>query len=964
MSIRKHHRRWRPAAGSLGVLMAALAQAGLAQTPIAAAQKPLAPATTTPATVLPFGLGTVQQQGLPAQAPQPNVPAWAQPAGMAPGAQSGVLPRSLSQTAQTPKGPTQLIDLPRLDDQAIKELVSSLITQFEITNDYAPAGEALQKLIPVPAVVAAVGPVLARTDEYKRTLLMRFGYVRRPGQLPQLWARGMVAPDVAAINPDSAQIEPAVSAILASREKSETDISLGDLRSQIINLAYIDADSAVGMLKAMGFNVGTAEKPFASSGAFGNSSAFGNGNAYGNASAFGSISLPANQPFGPLGTGPWQGGAMSSLNAGASATPTGQRRVHNRELPIVIRMPAPNPQDVGLVGAGSDGSVTPTGTGQSGVTAILGTSGRLATETLASPTSQLMVLYNPDRPEQFGQVRKVISESIDTPARQIVIEAMVLEVTSTGLRDLGVQWNYQKGLNALAIGSLTAGSGSNTLSFTRNSSITEATKSFFVKVEALVQTGKAEVLARPSVLTLDNRQASIRVGTDIPIATSRDASSGAESRVSYSFFYLPTGIQLNVRPRIDNEGREVSLQVDAAVSTTVANLGTQIRSPGDVVLAAAPAVSTRRVQTYARIPNSTPLIIGGLISRSRDEVKDATPLLGELPLIGALFRGKKETSNRDEVIIILTPYVLEQGRAGIEAALPKDAPAFEYSRENALFRKNVRLRAEDTINLAYIRENARLRHFRSVVNQVAAIDPARVQRSPLALVASNRTPGESTLMTGVLYGVIANHYAGPPVQPKHMQLIMQRDKGEVKMRSLADVLAQLGDGRSAESFFSAHPDKCVTIAFNTSRNKLQSGNILAEPEPQIGTIACKPDRSDWSNLLYELNRDEDAHTILLKDESDLLRLSHAIAVRRLIQINGGKGMIDFDHLGIGRVLSLPEFGDDQNHLLEADVADYFYLSQHSFRQFEHEFERGMAAIDAALRNGKFSDIVPEPVLKP
>jgi hypothetical protein len=530
-----------------------------------------------------------------------------------------------------------------------------------------------------------------------------------------------------------------------------------------------------------------------------------------------------------------------------------------------------------------------------------------------------------------------------------------------------VQWNYQKGLNTLAIGSLTAGSGVNTLNFLRDTSVAEAAKNFFVKIEALVQTGKAEVLARPSVLTLDNRQASIRIGTDIPIATSRDASSGSESRVSYSFFYLPTGIQLNVRPRIDNDGREVSLQVDAAVSTTVANSGAQIRSPGDVVLAAAPAVSTRRVQTYARIPNSTPLIIGGLISRTRDDVKDATPLLGELPVVGALFSARKESTTRDEVIIVLTPYVLEQGRMGIEAAMPKDAPAFEYSRDNALFRKNVRLRAEDTMNIAYIRENARLLRYRNLVNRIAEIDPTRVDNTPLALVQGNRTPGESTLMTGLLYGVIAHHYDGEPVPPERMSLFLERDKGEVVVRSLADVIARLGNGRTPESFFQKNPAKCVAITFSASRHALDAGKVLAEPEPRIHVVDCKPDRSDWASRLYELNRntvDTEFNTILIKDSSDFLKLSHAIALRRLIQINGGKSTIDFDHLGIGRVMSLPEFGAGQKHLLEADVARYFYLSQHALREFEEDFESGMAAIDKILRSGKFNDIVAPADLPP
>jgi Flp pilus assembly secretin CpaC len=805
--------------------------------------------------------------------------------------------------------------------------------------------------------VVALGPVLARLDAQKKLLLIRFGYLRQPGQLPQLWASGITAPDPKVPNPDGALIEAAVDAILASRDKSEVDIAITELRSQVINLAYVDADSAVGMLKAMGFNVSITDRMVTP--ATNPATVF---------PGYGSAMVQQPMPQQSIYGGAWPlqqpGGIQGQFQPNA---PHSARKIRNQELPIIIRMPGPNAQDVGLVGAGADGAVAATGTGQNGVTSILGTSGRLATETLSSPTSQLMVLYNPDRPEQLGLARKAIAESIDTPARQVVIEAMVLEVTSSGLRDLGVQWNYQKGLNTLAIGSLSAGSALNTLSFLRDTSLAAAVKTFFVKVEALVQAGKAEVLARPSVLTLDGRQASIRIGTDIPIATSRDASSGSESRVSYSFFYLPTGIQLNVRPRIDNDGREVSLQIDAAVSTTVANLGAQIRSPGDVVLAAAPAVSTRRVQTYARIPNSTPLIIGGLISRTRDEVKDATPLLGELPVIGALFGAKKETSTRDEVIIVLTPYVLEDGRAGIEAAMPKDAPEFEYSRDNALFRKNVRLRAEDTLNLAYIRENARLLRYRALVNRIAASDPTRVDHTPLALVQRNQTPGESTLMTGLLYGVIANHYDGERIPPERMQLFLERDKGEVVVRTLADVLARLGDGRTPESFFQQNPGKCLAITFSAARTELNAGNVLAEPEPRIRVVDCKPDRSDWSTVLHELNRntaETEFHTILLKDRSDFLKLSHAIALRRLIQINGGKSTVNFERLGVGRVLSLPEFGVKQNHLLEADVARYFYLSQHSLREFEDDFEAGMSAIDKTLRSGKFNDIVAPADLPP
>ncbi|MES2898523.1 MAG: hypothetical protein V4723_02290 [Pseudomonadota bacterium] len=944
-------------AGCMPVVLAGFTGAALAQS---WPPQPLPGPTPQPAVTAPY-----QGQMAPAfPGAAPGMPAQGQYPGQM---QAGYPPQQAFQSApaglpfaatqsQLPKGPVQLVNLPRMDNRAISELIASLVSRFELEKGYGPATAAMQKELPVPTTVVAVGPLLARLDGNKKKHLLRFGYLRQQGQLPQLWASGIVLPDATAPNPDLVQVEAALNLILASRQMNEADLSMTDLRAQVINLAYIDADSAVGMLKAMGFNIGGADRV----GSVAAPSGFGT-------SPFGFGQAPVQQGFpGSVGFQPFQqpgqmpGGMLQQGPLGAS-TPGPGRRIRNDELPLVIRMPGPNPQDVGLVGASADGSTGAPGTGQNGVTTILGTTTKLSTETLSSPTTQLMVMYNPNRPEQLGLVRKAIAESIDTPARQLVIEAMVLEVTSSGLNDLGVQWNLQKGLNTLALGSLTAGAAADTLIFSRNTSLAEhLAKNFFVNVQALVQSGKAEVLARPSVLTLDNRQATIRIGTDIPIATSRDASSGSESRVSYSFFYLPTGIQLNVRPRIDNDGSEVSLQVDAAVSTTVANLGAQIRSPGDVILAAAPAVSTRRVQTYARIPNGTPLIIGGLISRTRDELKSSTPGLGQVPLLGKLFGATKESTFRDEVIIVLTPYVLEKGRVGLEAALPKDAPAFEYSRDNELFRKSVRLRAEDMLSTAYIRENARLVLYQKLANRIAASDPYRVDKTPLTQVLGKRVPGAQTLMTGLLYNVIGRHYDAPPIAIDRMQLFKPREQGEVVVQSLASLLAKFGDGRNPDSFFRLHPTKCLAITFAEHRQQYVAGNVLEEPEPKSRLVDCKPDRSDWAANLYELNKNTASanfNTILIKDRSDLVTLSNAIALRRLVAVNGGAASIDFDRIGVGRVLAMPEFGATQNHFLESEVARNFYLSHHYFRAFEDDFEESLSAIEKMLRSGKFNDII-------
>ncbi len=914
---------------------------------------------------VPFGAAN---PSTPPSQPVQNQPAYNQPAYNQPGYNPRVQPFGTNvQTpalpvAQAGPGRARLINLPRIDNRSIEEVIGGLVTRFEVEKGYGPATPDQIRKLPVPTKVVPVGTVLARTDGANTTHLQRFGYLRQVGQLPQLWSFGIsVTPAGVGVNPDTSQLDEAITSILASRETNEADIAISELKVEVVKLAYVDSESAVSILKSMGINVGGAD--MAQRAAQSGQSSPWSGNGFqGPQGAQGAQGFQGFQGYqGGQGGQGFQGAqGMQGMpsDAGSAQRPTVAGRIKNSELPLVIRTPAPNPQDVGLVGAG-DSYSSGTSTGPNGFTTMLGATNKLATETLSSPTSQLMVMFNPDRPEQLGRIRKIITEVIDTPARQIVIEAMVLEITSSGLEELGLQWNYQEGFNALTLGSLTPGSSVNTFALARNTSSPEFIKNFYIKLEALARDGKAEVLARPSVLTLDNRQATIRVGTDIPIATSRDTSSATDSRVSYSFFYLPTGIQLNVRPRIDNEGKEVSMQIDAAVSATVANLGVQIRSPGAVVLAAAPAVSTRRVQTYARIPNSTPLIIGGLISKNTDETVDKTPLLGDLPFLGSLFRAKRATGAKQEVIIVLTPYIIDQSGAGAHYALPKDAPSFDFKVDTDLFRSNVRLRAEDIPNTAYISENNRLQLYRALVKRIANGDPKRVEQPPLALILDKRIPSEQDLMAGVLGEVLRRRYQAAPILPSQMLLFNEREQGELVTSRLDSVLAKLGDGTTAASFFRMYPDKCLAITFVSHRKILRAGNVMEEPEPRTRLVNCKPDRSDWKAVLYELNRnttDTEFNTILIKDPSDLLLLARAIALRRLMQINGGAAALTMESVVVGRVIGLPEFGPAQVHMLDAVVARNFYLLQHYLRAFEEDFEKTMAEIDALLRSGKFSDV--------
>lgn len=810
-----------------------------------------------------------------------------------------------------------------MENKDIRELIGGLIAKFELENGYAKASADLQKALPPPEKVSGIGSAISRTGDDKKSYVLRFGYLRQPGQLPQLWALGLVLapPGPAALNPDAEKVDDTIKAILDSRQQNQANIPLASLETRVIRLSYIDVDSAMNLLKSMGINVIGGTPPPAAA------------------------APPA--PAAP-GTPPPPDVPPESV-----ALPN---TVNSSQLPLVIKMPGPGDRSAGLVGGGEAIAA-----GAMGTTAILGATTRLAPDTISSPPSQLMVMFHPDNPEQLARVRKLLSEHIDRPARQILVEAMVLEISKDALDELGISWAYQEGMQTLALGTLTAGAGANSIDFLKDSSRAFLTRNFLARVQALVRLGKAEVLSRPSVLTLDNRQATIRVGTDIPIATSKDASSATESRVSFSFQYLPTGIQLNIRPRADEEGREVSMIIDASVSATVPGEDLALRSPATgQVLASAPTIATRRVQTYARIPDNTPLIIGGLISLNAQEATDKVPGLGDLPLIGRLFRSTTVQSNKREVIIVLTPYVLPEGRANFQKALPKDDEAFD-SLDNQLFRDAYRLRAGDVFDTGYIRNNRRLVAYRDLVKRVAENDPLLAEKPPLPSIAENRIPGEQTLMNGMLYETLRRNDLGGEIIANRMLMFDDANGASFRARRLDSLIAEYGDGKDYRSFFAMHPDKAIAITFLAQR--ALPGDVLAEPKPKVAVVDCCRDRTAWKQILWDLNQPDadgrERSTILIKDESDIVKLSRAHYIKRMMLVNGGESRATISNFLVGRQVQIPEVRSTQTHLIDADVARFFLDTELYYISFEQQFERTLDEVDKLLRSDEFKLYIKE-----
>jgi general secretion pathway protein D len=260
-------------------------------------------------------------------------------------------------------------------------------------------------------------------------------------------------------------------------------------------------------------------------------------------------------------------------------------------------------------------------------------------------------------------IRTVIA-GLDKPKPQVLINVVFLQVTHDKDLDLGTgiaQGNATSnfGLTADAINAAAgpAAVTANAAAAAQNPSIYGMYYSIIGRdvnatIHALASTNKTEILSRPSILTRSNQQAMIMVGQTVPLTTGSriDATSGATiNTVSYQ----DIGIILRVTPFITADGMVemiVTPEISSLSQTTV-NVG-----PG----ATAPVIDKRSADTVVVTPSDQTVVIGGLISNENTDVEYKVPLLGDIPLLGYAFKHRAKTQTKTELLIFLTPHVVQR----------------------------------------------------------------------------------------------------------------------------------------------------------------------------------------------------------------------------------------------------------------------------------------------------------------
>jgi general secretion pathway protein D len=579
-------------------------------------------------------------------------------------------------------------------------------------------------------------------------------------------------------------------------------------------------------------------------------------------------------------------------------------------------------------------------------------------KTETDPINELLLFYDPSVPEEAGKIRRIINEQIDLPARKIMIEAMVLEISSQALDQLGVEWDFNSGREGISDGNFVQDKldGKNdSLILGRiaypaagnaqlDATITNVFREFNVRLQALVEDGAAQVLSRPSVLTLDNRMAFINVSEKIPIANTKFVKDYISA---VDFRDVVAGIQLAVRPRISSDGSEVSLQINAAVSARVPGKDQEVLGKDSVVLATAPTLSIREVKTYARIANDTPFIVGGLIAKDSEETLKKVPLLGDIPFLGALFRSKTETGQKREVIIVITPSVLPD-ESPVHAGMPKDDDLFDQF-GHRLFRDAYRIRAEDTFDLRYLTENKGLQKLQSTVDRVVSDHPQLSNTYPYKNFAEESVPGEEALVRRQIYEVLKRQKASQVLDEEKLIFFEKNRSQEAgfKVRFLAEYLREFAPFVLEKE----ESGKAFGLCFRMRRDSLAIDQLLEEPVPEIKIVDC-PDGEAWRSLLLESNKKSPGvsskQVIFLRNQADLNRLKNAILMKKIISLNATNYILKLKNFTRGRLLRMPTVREEDVELIDADVATCYYHSELYYSVLEESLQNDYTALKKVL----------------
>lgn len=253
-------------------------------------------------------------------------------------------------------------------------------------------------------------------------------------------------------------------------------------------------------------------------------------------------------------------------------------------------------------------------------------------------------------PVNYDRIKPVLEE-MDRPATQVLIKVLIAEVTHDDSLDLGAEFsilNLHNGHSEETKTGFNIGPALAATTATPGLVVQLLESNFTATIRALETAGKLDVLSRPYILASDNQLANITVGQEVPFITSSTISDTGQTLNTIQ--YSDVGIILDVVPHINPDG-QVILDVAPEISS-VTDQTVPISSNVE-----APIIAKRSARSRVAVQSGQTIVIGGLMEDKLTSTVNKVPLLGDIPLIGEIFKRTEKTKTKTELLIFLTPHV-------------------------------------------------------------------------------------------------------------------------------------------------------------------------------------------------------------------------------------------------------------------------------------------------------------------
>jgi general secretion pathway protein D len=270
----------------------------------------------------------------------------------------------------------------------------------------------------------------------------------------------------------------------------------------------------------------------------------------------------------------------------------------------------------------------------------------------ADPADNSLLIYG--SAENYRTVERALQQ-IDRPKAQVAIDVTIAEVTLNDQLNYGVQYYLANHIQMAEAGLTGTGGplGSSDVPPGFNVLIGSAATPHVI-INALHQLTDVKILSNPSLMVLDNQEATLEVGDQVPVPTGSATVLSANNAVVNTIDYKNTGIILDVIPRVSPDNT-IQLDISQEISNVVAGTGSTGSSTSS---AQAPTISERKVKSAITVTSGQMVMLAGLIADTQSKTRSGIPVLDQLPMVGGAFSSSGKQTQRTELIILIKPQIV------------------------------------------------------------------------------------------------------------------------------------------------------------------------------------------------------------------------------------------------------------------------------------------------------------------